>query len=117
MPKPVFNPVQYELRGETPLFLSEEQQTRVTAQTERVNNQLNFVAQMLGWSGDNYWNTLTQTVNQKRSLLGGTFGVYNSYTLLPVYEVLAQENLILVEKKPNVARGQRVIVGNLQSFI
>ena len=72
---------------------------------------------MLGWNGDNYWTTLTDTVNQKRGLLNGTFGVYNSYTLLPIYEIQANENLILTEKRPNVARGQRVIVGNLQSFI
>lgn len=117
MPKPVFNPAQYELRNEIPLFLSEEQQQKVSDTTTRVNDQLNWVAQILGWNGDNYWTTLTETTAQKRALLSGTYGVFNSYTILPIYEVQAGNNLILTEKRPNVELGQRVIVGNLQSYI
>ena len=82
MAKPIFNPTQFELRNELPVVVSDEQQTQIQRTTERVNQQLDWVAQTLGWSGPNYWTSLPQTIAEKRALLGGTFGVYNSYTIL-----------------------------------
>lgn len=117
MPKPSFNPVQYELRNQIPTFVSEEQAAQITTVTDRVNQQLGWVAQALGWNGANYWDTLTTTVHQKRALLGGTFGVYNAYTLLALKQIRTWENRVWVEKKPNVSVGQRVIIGDQQTYI
>ena len=117
MPKPVFNPVQYELRNELPTVVSAEQLAQIAQATDRVNVQLNWVAQLLGWSGPNYWTNLPSTVSEKRALLGGTFGVYNSYTLLRLKEVQSWKPALITEKKPNIAIGQRVIVGDQQAYI
>lgn len=117
MAKPVFNPTQFELRNEVPVVVSDEQQSQIELATGRVNQQLNWVAQALGWSGPNYWGTLPTTVNEKRALLGGTYGVYNAYTLLPLVEIHQWENRLITEKRPNVSVGQRVIIGNVQAYI
>ena len=117
MAKPVFNPVQFELRNELPSVVSAEQFAQISQVTERVNVQLNWVAQILGWSGTNYWTDLSETVAQKRALLGGTFGVYNNYTLLRLKEVRSWEPALITSKKPNIAIGQRVIIGDQQAYI
>ena len=117
MAKPTFSPTQYELRNILPVAVSDEQATQIAQATSRVNEQLNWVAQALGWSGPNYWDSLTNTVHQKRALLGGTFGVYNSYTLLPLKEIRTWEQKVITGFKPNIAIGQRVIIGDLQTYI
>lgn len=117
MAKPVFNPTQFELRNEVPVVVSDEQQSQIELATGRVNQQLNWVAQALGWSGPNYWDSLPTTVNEKRALLGGTYGVYNAYTLLPLVEVRQWEQRLITEFRPNVSIGQRVIVGDQQAYI
>ena len=68
---PVFNPQEYELRNYTSPYLTPDQSQQVADTETRVNGELNFVAQMLGWSGPNYWSSLASTVSQKRQLLGG----------------------------------------------
>ena len=75
---PSFDVQDYELRNYTNPFLSPSQSEEVSLVESRVNGQLDFLAQMLGWNGPNYWAILPSTVDQKRQLLGGTFGVYNS---------------------------------------
>ena len=117
MPKPVFNPVQYELRNELPTVVSAEQLAQITQATDRVNVQLNWVAQLLGWSGPNYWTNLASTVSEKRALLGGSYGVYDGYTLLRLREIRTWEPSLVTEKKPNIAIGQRVIIGDQQTYI
>ena len=117
MPKPVFNPTQFELRNELPTVVSAEQLAQITQTTSRVNVQLNWVAQLLGWSGPNYWTNLPTTVSEKRALLGGTFGVYNGYTLLRLKEVQEWKPVLVTEKQPNIATGQRVIIGDQQAYI
>jgi hypothetical protein len=84
---PTFNIADFELRGYTDPWLSPSQATVVAETEDRVNSQLDFLAQMLGWNGPNYWTNLANTVNQKRQLLGGTFGVYNSYIIPKIYEI------------------------------
>ena len=117
MAKPVFSPEQFELRNELPTFVSDDQQSAIVQETDRVNQQLDWVAQALGWSGQNYWTNLPQTVHQKRAILGGTFGVYNSYTLLRLLEIRSWENVLVTEFKPNIEVGQRVIIGDRQAYI
>lgn len=93
---PSFNVSEYELRGYTNPYLSPEQTTEVQTTETRVNSQLDYLAQMLGWNGPNYWTNLATTVNQKRQLLGGTFGVYDSFIIPRVYEIRAWDNTIVV---------------------
>ena len=84
---PTFNVSGFELRNFTDPWLTPTQSTEVTQTEGRVNSQLDFLAQMLGWNGPNYWGNLPSTPDQKRQLLGGTFGVYNSYIIPKIYEV------------------------------
>ena len=84
---PVFDISEFELRNYTNPYLTPTQATEVAETETRVNEQLDFLAQMLGWNGSNYWTNLPSTVNQKRQLLGGTFGVYNSYVIPRIYEI------------------------------
>jgi len=99
---PSFSPSEFELRNFTNKYLSPEQTTQVDLAKSRVNGQLDFLAQMLGWSGSNYWTNLPETVSQKRQLLGGTFGVYNNFVLPRVFSVRTWDN-IEDFSSPNVA--------------
>lgn len=93
---PSFNVENYELRGYTNPFLDPTQSQKVDQVESRVNGQLDFLGQMLGWSGPNYWTNLATTVDQKRQLLGGTFGVYNSYIIPRVYEIQSWTSKIIL---------------------
>jgi hypothetical protein len=93
---PTFNVEDYELRNYTNPYLTSRQNTEVTQVEERVQGQLDFLAQMLGWNGPNYWDNLPATADQKRQLLGGTFGVYNSYLIPEIFEIRNFDNKILI---------------------
>ena len=108
---PSFNPLQWELRNYTNPYLSTAQATEVQLVEDRVNGQLDFIAQMLGWSGNNYWSNLPETVSQKRQLLGGSFGVYNSFIVGEVYEVRSWDNTVVIEPIEGVNVGTRVFLG------
>jgi hypothetical protein len=84
---PTFNISNFELRNYTNPWLTPTQSQEVVDTEQRVNGQLDFLAQMLGWNGPNYWGDLANTVDQKRQLLGGSFGVYNSYIIPRIYEI------------------------------
>jgi len=90
MPKPVFDINEYELRGLVPDVFSEEQKTLLNKTLARVNGQIDWTAQMLGYSGPSYWGRsnsdadgsynwvgLPETMNEKRQLQASTFGVFN----------------------------------------
>ena len=108
---PSFNPLQWELRGYTNPYLSTEQKTQVDLVESRVSGQLDFIAQMLGWNGANYWTNLPETVSQKRQLLGGSFGVYNSFLVGEVYEARGWDNTVVIEPLEGVGVGTRVFLG------
>ena len=115
---PTFSISEFELRGNTNPYLTSAQATEVTQTEERVDAQLNFLGQMLGWNGPNYWNSLATTVDQKRQLLGGSFGVYNSYVIPKIYEIRNWDNKIVVDRLQFVAPGRqtqvaRIVVGDL----
>ena len=95
---PTFNTQQFELRNYTNPYLTETQAIEVNDTENRVNDQLDFIAQMLGWSGPNYWDNLPETVSQKRQLLGGTFGVYNSFIVPRIYEIRNWDNTFVVDR-------------------
>jgi hypothetical protein len=114
---PTFNISDYELRNYTDPYLTEDQASFVAEAEDRVNSQLDFVAQMLGWNGPNYWGNLPSTVSQKRQLLSGTFGVYNSYIIPKIYEIRNWDNTFVVDRLQFLEPGrqtyvEKIVLGN-----
>jgi hypothetical protein len=103
-----FNPQEFELRNITNPYVTPEQSEAIALTESRVNGQLDFLAQMLGWNGPNYWTNLPNTPDQKRQLLGGSFGVYNSFYLPRVYAVRNWDNSIVVDNIPFLKPGKRI---------
>lgn len=110
---PVFNISEFELRNFTNPYLTPEQATDVATTETRVSSQLDFLAQMLGWNGPNYWTDLATTVDQKRQLLGGTFGVYNSYIIPHVYEIRNWNNEIVIDRLDFLRPGKQTQVARI----
>jgi hypothetical protein len=108
-----FSPSQFELRDFTSPWLTPDQSSLVSLTEERVSGQLDFLAQMLGWNGPNYWGNLADTVNQKRQLLGGTFGVYNSYVIPKIYEIRNWNNTIVVDRLQFLSPGRQTQVARI----
>lgn len=90
MPRPTFNIEQYELRGLTPPIFTEAQKQKLNDTLSRVNGQIDWTGQLLGFSGEKNWGKpnpkadgsydwigLPETMNEKRQLQTGAFGVYN----------------------------------------
>lgn len=90
MPSPIFDKEQYELRGRVPTVYTEKQATKLAEVLSRVNGQLDWNAQLLGFNGPNYWGKripttdgsykwkgLPETVAEKRALQAVSYGVYN----------------------------------------
>ena len=90
MPKPTFDINEYELRGLTPDVFTKEQRDRLNKTLSRVHGQIDWTAQLLGFNGPNYWGQsdpkadfsynwtgLPETMNEKRQMQVGAFGVYN----------------------------------------
>ena len=90
MPRPTFNIEQYELRGITPPIFTEAQKQKLNDTLSRVNGQIDWTAQLLGFSGTKNWGKpnpkadgtydwigLPETMNEKRQLQTGAFGIYN----------------------------------------
>lgn len=111
---PTYSVSEFELRNYTNPYLTPEQTLEVTETEDRVEDQLDFLAQMLGWNGPNYWDNLPDTVNQKRQLLGGTFGVYNSYIIPRIYEIRNWDNTILVDRLQFLEPGRRAQIARIQ---
>ena len=109
---PIFNTTEFEQRGYTPLWFSPEQQTAVETTENRVNNQLNWLGQFLGWSGDNYWFNLASTVSQKRQLLSGSYGVYNAFIVARILSVRNWDETIVIEPIENLVAGLKVFLGD-----
>jgi hypothetical protein len=110
---PVFDTSEFELRSYTNPYLTSKQAAEVADTETRVNDQLDFLAQMLGWNGPNYWANLSSTVNQKRQLLGGTFGVYNSYVIPKIYEIRNWNNTIVIDRLQFLAPGRQTQVARI----
>jgi len=90
MPRQIFDVEQYELRGTLPQTYTESQKNTLNKVVSRVNGQLDWTAQLLGFNGPRYWGSpsvdaegnyqfvgLPQTVSEKRALQTGAFGIYN----------------------------------------
>ena len=103
-----FNPREFELRNFTNQYVTPDQATDISLVESRVNNQLNFLAQQLGWNGPNYWTNLPSTPDQRRQLLGGSFGVYNGFILPRVLEVRNWNNTIVIDQLPLLDDPQQI---------
>ena len=90
MSRPVFDINEYELRGLVPDVFTDEQKALLNKTLARANGQIDWTAQMLGYNGPAYWGRanlkkdgtynwvgLPETMNEKRQLQAGTFGVFN----------------------------------------
>jgi len=90
MPRPVFDFEQYELRGILPKVYTPQQKFKLNQAIGRTQGQLDWNAQLLGFNGPSYWGKqnlksdgtyewqgLPETLNEKRQLQVGAFGVYN----------------------------------------
>ena len=92
MPRPIFDVEQYELRGILPEVYTDAQKKALNETLARVNGQIDWTAQLLGFSGPNYWGRpnpksdgtynwtgLVETMNEKRQMQVGTYGVFNKH--------------------------------------
>jgi len=109
---PTFSPSKFELTGYTNPYFTTEQATAVNLVESRVNGQLDWLAQLLGWTGPNYWGNLPATVNQKRQLLGGTYGVYNGRIFPRILSVQNWDDTVICERDDRIQPGQLAYVGD-----
>ena len=90
MPRPVFDIEQYELRGIEPEVFTKEQRIDLRKALARTHGQIDWTAQLLGFNGPGYWGRsnpksdhtynwvgLPETMNEKRQMQTGAFGVFN----------------------------------------
>lgn len=109
-----FDISEFENYGVTSPYLSTDQSSQVALVEERVNAQLDWLAQILGWNGTYYWDSLVSTVAQKRRLQTGSFGVYNGYILPRLVEVRNWENSIVIERDDRILSGLTFYLGDYE---
>ena len=109
---PSFSISDFEDYGTTNLYLTAEQLNSVALTESRVNDQLDWLAQLLGWSGPEYWANLASTVTQKRDLLTGSFGVYDGYIHPEVVEVRNWDGTVIIKADPRIQAGQTFYLGD-----
>lgn len=107
-----FNVEEFENYGTINPYLSEQQLEQVLTTTDRVSGQLDWVGQLLGWSGDGYWDGLVNFVSQKRRMLGGSFGVYNGYIYPELVEIRNWSNSVVVKADPRILPGLPLYLGD-----
>jgi hypothetical protein len=136
--KPVFNVDQFEDRNFTASYFSDLQLEAITEVQDRVNDQLDWLAQLLGWNGDNYWSNLASSVSQKRRLQVGSFGVYDKFHYPKVVAIRnwdSQEEFInpvraqvsalqsanylwvVIERDDKIQEGQTLVIGDYNYVI
>ena len=103
---PKFDVNNFELRGEVDKYLTQDQFGAALDAEYRVPSQMDWLGQLLGWSGTNYWTALSATVDQKRQLLSGSFGVYNGYIYPEIVEIRNWDNTVVVKNNPYIKAGQ-----------
>lgn len=111
---PDFNVNDYELRGSVNNFLSSDQTGAVLNTGTRVKAQIDWLGQLLGWSGDNYWNSFNATIDQKRQLLTGSFGVYNGFIYPEIVEVRNWDNTVIAKYDPYIEKSQIFYLGDYE---
>jgi hypothetical protein len=110
--KSSFSVSDFENYGATNPFLSADQQDQVAQTENRVNLQLDWLAQLLGWSGDNYWNNLASNVNQKRQLQTGSFGFFNGFLYPEIVSIKNWENTVTIKADSRILPGLTFYLGD-----
>lgn len=110
--KSTFDKSLFEKYGTKGYFHTLEQQLEISKIESRVVFQLDWLAQLLGWNGKNYWGRLAQTADEKRKLLVGSFGFYNGYVYPEIVEVRSWENKIIVKDNLSFFSGQEIFIGD-----
>ena len=72
-----FNKEEFELRGRIPTLVSLSEKEEIDKITSRVEAQVSWLAQLLGHVGPNYWARNKLTLQEKRAIIKGTFGIYD----------------------------------------
>lgn len=111
---PEFNVNGFELRGETEGFYSPDQFGDVLDASTRVPAQLNWLAQLLGWSGKDYWESFNSTPNQKRQLLTGSYGVYGGFSYPTVVEIRNWSNQVVIQNTLDIKENQTFFLGDYE---
>jgi hypothetical protein len=106
-----YSPAEYEKYGSQNFYHTLDQQEEISKVEARVSSQIDWLAQMLGWSGPDYWGKLSDNILEKRSLLTGSFGFYNGFVFPEVLEVRAWENSIVVTDTVPLTGRLEVFIG------
>lgn len=109
---PTFDSKNIEIYGIESPFYTPEQLESLRLVDSRVNQQLDWLAQLLGWNGLSYWGNLASNVAQKRHLLTGSFGIYNGYCFPRIKEVRNWDNTVIIEKDERIEVGQIFYLGD-----
>lgn len=104
---PTFNVSNFELRGEKDRYLTQDQYGTTLDLEFRIPNQLDWLAQMLGWNGKNYWEGFSATIDQKRQLLGGSFGVFNGFIYPEIVEIRNWSDSVVIKNNSYIEKGQK----------
>lgn len=107
---PKFNINDFELRGEVNQYLTQDQFGASLDVQYRIPSQLDWLAQLLGWSGTNYWTAFSASTDQKRQLLSGSYGIYNGYIYPEIVEVRNWDNIVVVKNNSYIKEGQTFIL-------
>lgn len=114
---PKFDVSNFELRDEIDNYLNQDQFGVALDTKVRVPAQLDWLGQLLGWSGSNYWDSYSATVDQKRQLLAGSYGVYNGYIYPEIIEVRNWSNTVVIKNDPNIREGQIFILNDSEYLL
>lgn len=107
-----FSVSDFENYGSTNPFLSSDQRNQVAQTESRVNLQLDWLAQLLGWSGGNYWSNLVSNVDQKRQLQAGSFGFYNGFMYPEIISVKNWESTVTIKADSRILPGLTFYLGD-----
>jgi len=112
--KSVYDSESFEKYGDQGLYHTPEQQLEITKVEARVNSQLDWLGQLLGWRGPDHWTKLAGSVEAKRNLLTGSFGFYNGFVFPEVVEVKSWENKIITRASIPLNDVQAIFIGDIE---
>jgi hypothetical protein len=98
-------------------LLSKDQQNEIETCLSEVSAQLDWLGQLLGWLGPDYWDRLDLSIEEKRRLLAGTYGMYGFLTPLKVFEFRNWDYSIITQSDDRIKENQTLRCGKETSTI